>query len=102
MGDAGTTLLRQCWSDLARASEALDIGPDRPDYCAAELYWHARQSSDTVRTAQVIPGAAQRWWDWGITIAGKPKRQEGPPCVRRRHARLARAALLLNNRPDCL
>lgn len=76
MGDAGMTLVRKCWSDLARASEAVGIGPDHADCFAAELYLRARQSPDVVRTAQGIPGAAmraavQRWLGLGYYRCGK-------------------------------
>ena len=76
MGDAGTALVRKCWSDLARASEAVGIGPDHADCFAAELYLRAWQSPDVVRTAQGIPGAAlraavQRWLGLGYCRCGK-------------------------------
>jgi len=76
MGNAGMTLVRKCWSDLARASEAVGIGSDHTDCFAAELYLRAQQSSDVVRTAQGTPGAAmraavQRWLGLGYYRCGK-------------------------------
>ncbi|MGP1680127.1 MAG: hypothetical protein ACTS6J_23585 [Burkholderiales bacterium] len=76
MGNAGMTLVRKCWSDLARESEAADIGPEHPDCFAAELYLRAAQSSEVVRTAQRVPGAAmraavQRWLGLGYHRCGE-------------------------------
>lgn len=76
MGDAGSALVRKSWSDLARASEAAGIGPEHRDCFAAELYLRAQQSSDVVRTAQGIPGAAmraavQRWLGLGYYGCGE-------------------------------
>jgi hypothetical protein len=76
MGNAGTTLVRKGWSDLARASEAAGIGPEHPDCFAAELYLRAAQSPDVVRTAQGVPGAAmraavQRWLGLGYYRCGE-------------------------------
>lgn len=78
MGNAGMTLVRSCWSDLARASEAIGIGPDHADCFAAELYFRARLLPDVVRTAQGIPGAAmraavQRWLGLGYYRCGEPE-----------------------------
>ena len=66
MGRAGTMLLRRCWSDLARCSEAAGVGPQHPDAFAAELHLRAGQPRDAVRTAADVPGAdrraaVQRW-----------------------------------------
>lgn len=76
MGNAGMTLVRKCWSDLAKASEAAGIGPEHPDCFAAELYLRAEQSPDVVRTAQGVPGAAmraavQRWLGLGYYRCGE-------------------------------
>jgi hypothetical protein len=76
MGEAGRALVRQSWSDLARASEAAGIGPEHRDCFSAELYLRARQSSDVVRTVQGIPGAAmraavQRWLGLGYYGCGE-------------------------------
>ncbi len=76
MGGAGRALVRKSWSDLARASEAAGIGSEHRDCFAAELYLRAQQSSDVVRTAQGIPGAAmraavQRWLGLGYYGCGE-------------------------------
>ena len=76
MGSAGITLVRKCWSDLARASETIGIGPDRTDCFAAELYLRAQQWPDVVRTAKGIPdaamrAAAQRWLGLGYYHCGE-------------------------------
>jgi len=76
MGDASRTLVRRCWSDLARRSEATGVGPEHPGSFAAELYLRAGQPTDVVRTAQGIPGAdrraaVQRWLALGYCHCGK-------------------------------
>ena len=76
MGNAGMALVRKCWSDLARASEAVGIGPDHTDCFAAELYLRSRQLPDVIRTAQRVPGATmcaavQRWLGLGYCRCGE-------------------------------
>lgn len=78
MGNAGMSLVRSCWSDLARASEAIGIGANHADCFAAELYLRARRPHDAVRTAQGIPGAemravVQRWLGLGHCRCGEPE-----------------------------
>jgi len=60
MGRAGEILLRRCWSDLARRSEATGVGAQHPDAFAAELHLRAGLPRDAVRTAGALPGADQR------------------------------------------
>ena len=60
MGRAATVLLRRCWSDLARCSEAAGVGPQHPDTFAAELHLRAGRPRDAVRCACDLPGADQR------------------------------------------
>ena len=76
MGNAGFDLVRKCWGILAKASEEIGIGPEHYDYFAAELYLRAQQFPDTVRTAQMAPGAemraaVQRWLGLGYYGCGK-------------------------------
>ena len=76
MGKSGADLVRQCWGDLAKASERAGIGPERYDYFAAELYFRAQQFLEVVRTAQKIPGAEmraspQRWLGLGFYGCGE-------------------------------
>jgi hypothetical protein len=70
MGEARLTLLRQCWSDLAQWSAAASIGPETPEWFAAELHLRAGRPADAVRAAQGIAGAdrraaVQRWLGLG-------------------------------------
>jgi len=76
MGRAATLLLRRCWSDLARRSEAASVGPQCPESFAAELHLRAGQARDAVRTASDLPGAnlraaVQRWLALGNFRCGK-------------------------------
>ena len=76
MGRAGTVLLRRCWSDLARRSEAAGVGPQHPDAFAAELHLRAGQPRDAVRAARDLPGAerraaVQRWLAQGNYRCGE-------------------------------
>ena len=76
MGRAATVLLRRCWSDLARRSEAAGVGPQHPDSFAAELHLRAGQPRDAVRTARDLPGAdrraaVQRWLALGNYRCGE-------------------------------
>jgi hypothetical protein len=76
MGDTGKTLVRKCWSLLAKASEDAKIAPEQGDCFAAELYLRAHRFQDTVRTANGIPAAkiratAQRWLALGYYGCGE-------------------------------
>lgn len=76
MGRAATLLLRRCWSDLARRSEAAGVGPQHPESFAAELHLRAGQPRDAVRTAGDLPGAdrraaVQRWLALGNSRCGE-------------------------------
>ena len=76
MGRSATVLLRRCWSDLARRSEAAGVGPQSPESFAAELHLRAGQPRDAVRTAGDLPGAelraaVQRWLALGNYRCGE-------------------------------
>ena len=76
MGRAGMVLLRRCWSDLARRSEAAGVGPQQPESFAAELHLRAGQPRDAVRCARELPGAdrratVQRWLALGNYRCGE-------------------------------
>ena len=76
MGRAATLLLRRCWSDLARRSEAAGVGPQQPESFAAELHLRAGQPRDAVRCARELPGAdrratVQRWLALGNYRCGE-------------------------------
>jgi len=78
MGNAGHTLLRKMWADLANASTVANIDYTDGLTYTAELHWHAEQYAEMVRTAQQVPDAdmqapVQRWLALGHQKCGDHK-----------------------------